>query len=161
MVANRKLKRGQRGVTLIELMVAIVASSIVLFALGNIVLANQKAMKRSENRASMQGHTTVIMAQMARAIRGANSIEIIGANAFRLRDLSGSVTHTYQLVTNNDGPRLQQDGVAMAEMNCTRFTVTTNTDTTNVTLDLELTSPEGVVLNELNTVAIRNRTLKY
>ena len=155
------LRRRQRGITLIELMVAITASTIVVFALGNIVIVNQRALARSHDRSAMQGHTTIIMSQMARAIRGSNVVEITGANAFRLRDLTGTVTHTYQLFAATDGPRLQQNGVDMAEIDCTRFTVTANPDTTSVTLDLELTSPEGVVLSELNTVSIRNRTLEY
>jgi len=155
------LRRGQHGVTLIELMVAILASCIVLFALGNIVIVNQQALKRSQSRAALQGHTTVVMSQITRAIRGASTIDITGANAFRLRDLTGSVTHTYQLVTVADGPRLQQNGVDLAELDCTRFTVTPSPDTTSVTLDLELTSADGLVLSELNTVAIRNRTLEY
>ncbi len=156
-----QLRRRERGVTLIELMVAIMASGIVLFALGNIVIVNQKAMARSQTRASLQQHTTVVTATMARAIRGANRIEITGANGFRLRDLSGSVTYTYQLQSGNDGPRLQQNGVDMAELDCTRFGITANEDTTSVTVDLELTSSEGVKLSELNTVSIRNRTLEF
>jgi len=160
-VVNHLLRRRERGVTLIELMVAIMASGIVMFALGNIVIVNQKAMKRSQDRASQQQHTTVVMSQMARAIRGANRIEVTGASAFRLRDLNGALTSTFQMVTGLGGPRLQMDGTDMSELNCTRFTVTTNIDTTSVTLDLEFTTAENVVLNELNTVSIRNRTLEY
>ena len=155
------LKRRERGVTLIELMVAIMASGIVLFALGNIIIVNQKTMKRSQDRASLQQHTTVIMSQMARAIRGSNRIEVTGANEFRLRDLNGALTSTFQLVTDTGGPRLQMDGTNMADLDCTRFTVTANSDTTSVTLDLELTTTDSVTLNELNTVSLRNRTLEY
>ncbi|MBC8423605.1 prepilin-type N-terminal cleavage/methylation domain-containing protein [bacterium] len=155
------MKRRQSGISLIELMVAIMASGIVLFALGNIVVVNQQAMKRSQERVALQSHATVVMSRMARAVRGANRIEVTGANTFRLRDLNGALTSTFQLTGTADGPRLQMDGVDMAEIDCTRFAVTTNVDTTSVTLDLELTTTDGVILGELNTVSIRNRTLEY
>lgn len=161
MDGNQLLRRRERGVTLIELMVAIMASGIVLFALGNIVIVNQKAMKRSQERASLQQHTTVVMSQIARAIRGANRIEVTGANAFRLRDLNGALTATFQLTTGAGGPRLQQNGTDMADLDCTRFTVAANSDTTSVTLDLEFTTADSVTLSKLDTVSLRNRTLEY
>jgi len=158
---NHLLRRRQHGVTLIELMVAIVASGIVLFALGNIVVVNQRAMVRSRDRAAMQQHASVVMTRMARAIRGANRIEVTGAGAFQLRDLDGALASTFQLVSAADGPRLQMDGTDMADMDCTRFAVATNADTTSLTLDLEFTSQDGLAMSELNTVSIRNRTLEY
>lgn len=161
MDGNHVLRRAQRGITLIELMVALTASAIVLLALGNVVLVNQKAVGWSQDRAELQGHTTVVMSRIARSVRGANQVVVSNANTFRLYDLNGTLTHTYALVSAADGPRLQLNGADMADQNCTRFTVTPNADTTSVTLDLELTSTDGVTLGELSTVSIRNRTLEF
>jgi len=158
---NLMMKLRQRGITLIELMVAIMASGIVLFALSNVIIVNQRALQRSRERVSVQSYTMVLMSRMARAVRDANRLEVTGANAFRVRDLNGALTATFQLTGTAAGPRLQMDGVDMAEVDCTRFAVTTNADTTSVTLDLELTTDDGVAISELNTVSLRNRTSEY
>ncbi len=155
------LRRRQLGITMMELMVALLASAIVIIALGKVVIVNQQATTRSRDRAEMQGHTTVVMSRISRAVRGANRIERTGPNAFRLYDLTGGVTHTYRLVNGSDGPRLQQNSTDMADLDCTRFDVTINADTTSVTVDLEFSSADSVKYSELNTVSIRNRTLEY
>ena len=152
---------GSRGFTLIELMIATFLSLIVVLALGNIVLANQKAWVWGHDKAVLQSNVTESLEWMARSIRAAHSIQVLGSGDFQTYDENDNPTHRYRLSGSGASARLLEDESSFSDRTCTQFTVTANTDTTSLTLALEFEDDSGARVAAMNRATLRNRTLEF
>jgi type IV pilus assembly protein PilW len=63
----------QRGLTLIELMIAMTLGLLLIMGVGNIFLSNQQAFRTSENLAGVQENTRIAFELLSREVREAGS----------------------------------------------------------------------------------------
>ena len=153
----RTRKRGQRGFTLTELMIASFMSVFVLLALGRLILMNQRSWEWGRDKAVLQQNTTEALEWMARQVRAAHSIAVVDSTEFRTYDSSGTLLNTYRRVVSGGG-RLQQNGSDLVDRRCTGFIVTTDDDTSSVILQLALEDDSGSQVAATTRAAIRNRS---
>ena len=147
---------GQRGVTLIEMMVSIFVSLIVVMALGRVMTMNQRAWSGNRDKSNLQSNSTLVLERMSRSIREARTLQVTGADQFQTRDENDAVLHTYRRVLDTGTWRIQEDGVTIAPAECTVFTVAADADTSSLLLDLELTDASSSSVRSVTRVAKRN-----
>jgi prepilin-type N-terminal cleavage/methylation domain-containing protein len=64
----------QRGVTLVELLIAILVSVIVVVALGSFYVKTQNAFNQANTQAALQRQGTLVQQEMARVVLAANGL---------------------------------------------------------------------------------------
>lgn len=146
---------GQRGITLMEMMVSILASLIVVMALGRVMTINSQAYDSNRDKSDSQSNASLILERMTRATRQASVIEVVSSDEFRVRDGAGNVVHTYSRSGSGSGARLQEDGVDMSPEACTQFSITADSDTTSLLLSLTLAGDDGSTVSTTTRVAQR------
>ena len=72
---NRKLKT-RAGLTLIEIMVAMISASLVILATGSILIFGQRSLDREWQHVNLQRDLSNAMLEIKHTIRGANKAEI-------------------------------------------------------------------------------------
>lgn len=156
---------GRSGFTLIEMMIGLSLALIVVFALGRIVLANQRAWEWGRDKTVLQANVTEALEWMSRSVHAARTLDVAahsGVNdELRTYDETGALVHTYRRVVVSGVGRLQQDGADLVDRPCTRFIVTPNVDTTSVTLDLELKSKTNALVAATTRATVRNRFFTF
>lgn len=120
---RRRDYRNQRGVTLMEMMVSILASLIVVMALGRVMTLNHQAWDSHRDKSDVQNNAALILERMSRTVRTASTIEVTGGDSFVVRDGAGNTVHAYALSGDGSAARIQEDGVKMADETCTMFDV--------------------------------------
>jgi len=143
-----------------ELMVALVASFIVVLALGKLVLVNQQAWRDCRDRALLQQNLSQVLDWFALDVRGATRIDLQGTTGFRLLDAAGRQLHAYTLQTTQGDTLLQRDGRVIAPRTCHRFSVQANRDTTALTITVGLRGENGKRIVGSTIIAVRNRDLE-
>jgi prepilin-type N-terminal cleavage/methylation domain-containing protein len=151
----------RRGYTLIELMIAVVLGLVVVLALGRLILTNQRSWEQGRDKTVLQQNVTESLEWMARSIRAAHTLTVVGTNEFRTYNEADSLVHTYQLGSVSGEPRLLQDGVPLTDRPCTRFSCEANPDTTSLTITLELEDHGGNLVAAMTRSTIRNRTFEF
>jgi prepilin-type N-terminal cleavage/methylation domain-containing protein len=151
----------QRGVTLIELSLALVVGLLVVLALGRIVLANQRSWEQGRDKTELQQNTTEALEWMARSVRSARTVAVIDTTEFRTYDAAGSLVHTYELVAGVGQPRLHEDGSELTDRPCTLFYVLPDADTTGVTLTIELEDRAGNRVAAQTRATLRNQSFQF
>ncbi len=157
---NRTRRRGQAGYTMIELMIALVIGLVVLYALGRIILTNQKSWEYGRDKVVLQQNVTEALFTMTGAIRGADSVVVVDSSQFKTFD-AHALVHTYRRVVSGGTGRLQQDGTDLVARACSRFNVTPNADTTCMVLTVALQDNQGEQVVYSNRVTLRGRTFAY
>ena len=85
-------RKGQKGFTLIELIIAMFTSTIVIVAAGSILFYGQKSWNNTWERANLQRDASYAMQRMSRPIKAGTSARVEG-NGIALRiynDIEGS-----------------------------------------------------------------------
>jgi hypothetical protein len=144
-----------------EMVIAVFVALIVVLALGRLILANQRAWEWGRDKAELQQNVTEGLEWMARSVRAARTVEITGTDEFRTYDENGSLVHTFQLANVGSQTRLLQDGSDLVDRRCTLFQITANSDTTSLTLEVELEDNAGNRVAGQTRVTIRNRTFTF
>jgi len=150
----------QGGFTLVELMVALTASLIVTFALGQLVMTNQRAWRDGTDRAVLQQNLSQVLDWIGSDVRGAARVDLQGGSSFRLLDRNGQALHTYTLQTSGGDTLLQRDGRTLVPRTCPVFSVAANADTTILTITVDLRGQYGKRVSATTAVAIRGRDLE-
>jgi prepilin-type N-terminal cleavage/methylation domain-containing protein len=73
---HRLIQANRGGLTLIEMMVALVAACIVLLAMSTIMVFGQKSLNRTMQQANLQRDASCAMLQMESSIRNAAGVNI-------------------------------------------------------------------------------------
>ena len=156
------MRRGRsKGFTMIEMMVAIFLSLIVIFAIGSILTASQRAWAWGRDKAVLQANSTEALEWIARSVRASRSLQVVSADQFSTYDENGALVHTYRRFMVDGVGRLQEDGADLVARTCNRFTVTPDPDTTSLTLALELQDASGNSILAMTRAAIRNRSFEF
>jgi hypothetical protein len=151
-------KRGERrsGLTIVELTVALFLGLLVVLALGRIILASQSSWRQGRDKAVLQQNVTETLEGLARSIRAARQVVVTSSEQFATYDETGALVHAYAITGSGASRRLQQDGVDYVDRQCLQFSVTPNTDTTSLTILLELVNPDDVRVAAETRVVPRN-----
>lgn len=153
--------RCRLGFTVVELMIAATIGLVVVLALGKIILVNQRSWVQGQDKMVMQQNATEALEWMARSIRAARSLTVGGADSFSTFDVTGMLVHTYQRVGEGAAARLQEDGRDLIGRPCTQFAVTTNADTTSLTLTVEFADAAGNRVGGMTRSTIRNGSFEF
>jgi Tfp pilus assembly protein PilV len=152
---------GQLGLTLIEMMVAILASVIVVLSLSRMAVSNQRMISGGFDQAYLQQEMARLLERVTRDVHVAHAVAVSGATEFRTFNASGAVLHTYRSNTADGSTRFQRDGVALTDRNCGALNVTSNADSTTLDIDLTLVDAEGNESSGFTQVCVRNRALEF
>ena len=158
--------RNQLGLTMMEVIVATIVTSIVLLALISLYLTAMDAWDRSGARLAMQRSVDLALERMAADVRRGSKIEIgpgqVEMSVFRTTATGDSLVASYELV----GDELQNNhGVVLADhVTSLQFTSSGSTKVTmQLTLedDLGTASLDGddVRLYVKSAIVCRNRAL--
>ncbi len=147
-------KRDQRGVTIMELMMALTASFIVVMGLGKLVMLNQQAFQSSRGKSDIQINSSLILDQMSRSVRESQRIVVTSSTEFATYDSDGNVMDSFQW-TGAGGQRIQRDGVDMTTNDCSFFRVSADADTISLTLEFELVDNDQASMRILSQVGRR------
>jgi len=150
----------QRGYTLLELMVAGMLSMFVLLALGKLILVNQQSWEWGRDKTVLQQNASLTLERISARVRAARSIAVADSTEFRCYDATGSVTDVFRRVVNSGG-RLQHNGLDMVDRTCNAFIVTTDDDTTSVTIQIELADNSDERITAMTRTAIRNQSFTF
>lgn len=153
-------KSGSAGYTLLELMVASFLSLFVLLALGKLILVNQQSWEWGRDKSVLQQNASLTLERVSARVRAARTIAVVDSTEFRCYDATGSLTDVFRRVVNSGG-RLQHNGLAMVDRECPAFVVTTDDDTTSVTVQLVLADNSGERVTALTRAAIRNQSFEF
>jgi len=142
------------------MLIATFLAFIVVLALGKLILANQQSWEWGRDKVVLQQNTTEALEWMSRSVRAARSLSTSSATSFATHDSSGAVIHTYQLVGGDDA-RLQEDGVDLVDRRCLQFDVVPDSDTTSLSLTLELEDNAGSRVLGSTRARLRNRSFEF
>jgi hypothetical protein len=138
-------------------MIAAFVAIIVVLALGKIILTSMESWEWGRDKAVLQQDVTFALEDMARSVRAAHFINMPSDSTFQTFDEESLLVHTY----SKDSDRVQVDGVDLVDRDCTRFIVTPDSDTTSLTIDLELEDKVGSLVRAQTRAAVRNRHLEF
>lgn len=161
-----EVPRGERGITMMEVIVATIITGIVLLALVTLYLTSMDAWDRSGAQLALQRRADLALEKIAGDVRSGSKVEIdpgqTQMSIYRATATGDSLIATYVLV----GDELQNNhGTVLAErLTSLQFSSTTGTKVTiQLTLedDLGTTSMDGddVRLYTKSAIVCRNRAL--
>jgi prepilin-type N-terminal cleavage/methylation domain-containing protein len=153
-----KASRNQRGMTMIELMVASFIAVIFMLAAGTGYLVNQKAYKANKEKLELQQTASHVMELMERKIRAAASAKLVGSPADRIQlyGLDGIEYARFRLNVTGGTAKLFETNALLAKQKLILLTFTPNPDTSIVRISLNL---EDVNKNKVKieaSAALRN-----
>jgi Tfp pilus assembly protein PilV len=145
-----------RGFTTIELLIASVIALVVVFAMGYLILQNQRSWEWGRDKTVLQQNTTEALEWMARSVRASRWLDVVSDKKFMTYDEDSVLVHTYELIEADEKEWLQEDGINLVDRPCTHFEVTTDADMKSVTLLLELEDEAGNKVAATTRAAARN-----
>ena len=158
---RRSRRPDQAGLTLIEMMVAIVASSIVVMSLGRLVTTNQTMVFGGRSRAVLKQDVSRVLNVITQDVRESRWVMAQSAAEFRTYDTAGAVTHVY-LLTAVDGDNLvTRDGMALAQNACDNLAVAASPDSTILTVSLGLSDDRQNATAGFTAVSVRNHAMEF
>ena len=146
-------RRSTSGFTLVELMVALMLTALVAVIVGVIYLTNQRSWKQGQEKLILQQEVTRCVEQIARDVRASRWVQYAGPTDLRTYDATGSETHHYYL----SGDKLYQDAGPLVDLKCTQLTFGINSDTTIVSVVVELEDAAENKVKVETDAALRNR----
>jgi Tfp pilus assembly protein PilV len=156
-----RLRSKSRGFTTIELLIASIVALVVVFAMGNLILQNQRSWEWGRDKTVLQQNTTEALERMARSVRAARKLAVVSDTKFSTYDENGVLVHSYERVLVGGEGRLQEDAADLVDRQCTQFQVTTDEDTTSVNLVLELEDEAGNRVAASTRATVRNLTYEF
>jgi hypothetical protein len=157
----RPKRASASGATIVELMLAIFLALIVVYALGRIILANQRSWEWARDKIVLQQNVTEALEWMARNVRAARSVDVVSPNELHTFDEDGNITHSFLREAVAGSFRLRQDGSDLVDRVCTQFLVTPDDDSTSVTLVVELQDKAGNKVKGMTRAALRNLSYEF
>lgn len=158
---RRDRHAAQLGLTLIEMMVAILASAIVALSLSRMAVSNQRMVFGGHDQAYLQQEMARLIETVSRDVHSAYAVTATGDTEFRTYDAGGGVLHVFRRNTADGTTRFLRDNVALSDRNCTTLNVTTDDDSTTLNIDLTLSDAAGNESSGFTQVCVRNRTLEF
>lgn len=157
------MRRGaaETGLTLLEMMIAIMASVIVALAISRLAVSNQRLIVGGHDQAYLQQEVARMIETVSRDVHVAHAVATNGDAEFRTFDAAGTVLHVFRRITESGGARLQRDGVALSDRACAVLSATTTADSTVLDLNLSLTDDIGNQSGGFTQVCVRNRALEF
>jgi len=152
---------GQAGLTLVEMMVAILASTIVVLSLGRLVITNQNMVFGGRSRAVLQQDISRVLNLITEDVRESRWVAAQSAAEFRTYDVAGGVTHVYRLTASEGANRITRDGVALAQNACDSLTVAASPDSTILTVSLGLSDDRENATAGFTAVSVRNHAMEF
>ena len=158
--------RNQLGLTMMEVIVATIVTSIVLLALISLYLTSMDAWDRSGARLALQRSADLALERMAADVRGGSKIEIgagqMEMSVFRTTATGDSLVASYERV--GDELRNNHGAVLADHLTSLKFTSTGGTKVTmQLTLEDDLGTPslngDDVRLYVTSAIVCRNRAL--
>ncbi|MDD5063455.1 MAG: prepilin-type N-terminal cleavage/methylation domain-containing protein [Phycisphaerae bacterium] len=149
--------KSRKGFTLTELLVGIIASAIIIFATGIIIVRGQTFWNEAWKKVNLQRDASYAMLVMSQSIKSAADVKLeAGGKAIRVTDAAGNTTR-FQL--NNGQDTLQRQVVPgppsaiVDDVQNLQF----NVDDVNDTVTIDLGLQDGDVQTYfVSTVMIRN-----
>jgi len=160
-MSRPRQRRAESGFTLIELTIALVLGLVVVMALGQLIIANQRSFEWGRDKVVLQQNSTEALEWMARSVRAATSLAVVDSTQLSTYDDAGTLLHTYALVNVGGVNRLHQDGADLVDRRVTRFLVIPDADTTSVSITLELEARAGSRVQAFTRVMLRNRSFEF
>jgi Tfp pilus assembly protein PilW len=145
--------KSQKGLTLIELSIAIATSAIVVLATGIIIVLGQTSWNETWKKVNLQRDASYAMLRMSQSIKAATSAAA-DVNGPVLNIDNGSITFSYVADTNDLQYQIQGQSpqtIIDGKMEGLQFNVQGNT----VTIDLSLKEDDAQA-HFVSTVMMRN-----
>ncbi len=155
---RRWARPDRRGLTVIEMLVASMLGIILIMALGQLILTNERTWSASRNKVELQQELNRALDRMSRAVREAHSIAVVDDDHFQTLDRDGVVRYEYQL--DHDG-QLWENETALTECTCLQFQVSANGDQTGLDLRVRFGDDTGNGAEAQTWVTVRNRALSF
>lgn len=148
--------KSEKGFTLIELMVAIVASAIVVLATGIVIVIGQTSWNQTWKKVNLQRDASYAMLRMSQSIKAATSAEKSpdGRVLYIPTQSNPNITFSYVADTNNLQCQVggQPQTIINGEVKDLQFNVVGNN---TVTIDLSLKKDDAQT-HFISTVMMRN-----
>jgi len=154
-------RKGQKGFTLIELIIAMFTSTIVIVAAGSILFYGQKSWNNTCKRVNLQRDASYAMQRMSRAVKAGTSAKVEG-NGIGLRvynDIEGvwrrffvqPAANSIMLKTAIVGESISDENILDGKVEDLQFNVTGTT----VSIELKLRE-DNLQTHFVSTVMMRN-----
>jgi len=154
-------RKGQKGFTLIELIIAMFTSTIVIVAAGSILFYGQKSWNNTWKRVNLQRDASYAMQRMSRAVKAGTSARVEG-NGTGLRvynDIEGvwrrffvqPAANNIMLKTAIVGESISDETILDGKVEVLQFNVTGTT----VRIELKLRE-DNLQTHFVSTVMMRN-----
>ncbi len=157
----RRRRTGQAGLTLVEMMVAILTSAIVVMSLGRLVTTNQTMVFGGRSQAVLQQDISRVLNVITQDVRESRWVAAQSAAEFRTYDTAGGVTHVYLLTAVEGENRVFRDGAAMAQNACDSLIVAASPDSTILTVSLGLSDNRDNATAGFTAVSVRNHAMEF
>lgn len=158
--------RGARGISLVEVTIAVVLASVVMVGVVGFYISSQATWLDSSTKAVSQREATLALEQITSRVRGASSAiasPTPDANRMRLYlyDLGGNLQWMFWYVTADStlhhGPSEAADRGPLMLSRVTRFRVSVTGNALVEVHDLDLLSPTGQIIELSTAAALYNR----
>jgi prepilin-type N-terminal cleavage/methylation domain-containing protein len=148
---------GQRGMTMIELMVASFIAVIFMLAAGTGYLVNQKSYKANREKLELQQTASHVMELMEKNIRAA-ATAIIGSppDRIQLYDLNGAEFARFRLNVTGGTAKLFETDALLAKQKLILLSFVPNADTSIVRINLNLEDENKNKVRITSSAALRN-----
>lgn len=157
---NTRRNLDQRGVTLLELMVSILASSIIILSVGRIATTNSSMIREGQDQARLQQDVSRLLDRITRDVRAAERVTRVGATGFRTY-VGAATQHVYTLSGSGNDLRLQRDGVVLLDCTCSTLAATSTSDSTTLDIRLSMTDEHGNRAEGYTAAVVRNNNLGF
>ncbi len=149
-------RSGQRGNTLVEMLMALVLVAFVALTAMFVYLVNQRAFQTGKEKLVLQQNASWCLESLNRDIREAWRVDVVGSDRLVLYDVSGSITNTWEAGTVDGVVRLKRNSLAMAPEECTLLLFDANADTSAVGVEMEFMDAAENRVRLAGRTALRN-----
>lgn len=149
-------RSGQRGNTLVEMLMALVLVAFVALTAMFVYLVNQRAFQTGKEKLVLQQNASWCLESLNRDIREAWRVDVVGSDRLVLYDVSGSITNTWEAGEVDGVVRLKRNSLAMAPEECTVLLFDANADTSAVGVEMEFMDAAENRVRLAGRTALRN-----
>lgn len=149
-------RSGQRGNTLVEMLMALVLVAFVALTAMFVYLVNQRAFQTGKEKLVLQQNASWCLENLNRDIREAWRVDVVGSDRLVLYDVSGSITTTWEAGAVDGVVRLKRNSLAMAPEECTVLLFDANADTSAVGVEMEFMNAAENRVRLAGRTALRN-----
>jgi len=149
--------RNRRGVTMIEIMVALFIFAFLLVIMGGSFLIMKKAYGQGAETLSLQQNGTQVLEQIERDVRGSRWVTRVSATELRCFDEDSTETVHYTLQAINGKNYVMRNGTQMTKEACMGLTYTLNTGDGVVRVQMEVADTQDNRVSLDARANLRNR----